>query len=95
MGGAPITVCCYRDGIESYGRWIVDPVALTRVRALAAEGGVSCVEDVIWHNLEPWTKAVTDAWPAVDSFRVVLHLDSDVAPASAPPAPKRKAKRKR
>lgn len=51
--------------------------------------------NVIWHNLEPWTKAITDAWPAVDSFCVSLCLDSDGAPAPAQPPPKRKAKRKR
>jgi hypothetical protein len=94
MSGAPITVICYRNGIDSYGRWITDPTALTRVRELAAEGGRGLVEDVIWYEKEPWTKAVTQAWPAVDSFNVSLELDAD-RPSPPATALKRAAPSKR
>lgn len=95
MSGAPITVVCYRNGIDSYGRWITDPTALTRVRELAAEGGQSLVEDVIWYEKEPWTKAITAAWPAVDSFGVSLCLDADRPPPPAEPLKKARKSRGR
>lgn len=84
MGGAPILVTCYRNGIDSYGTWITDATALTRVRALAAEGGESLVADVIWHEREPWTKRITSAWPAVDTFNVSLAPDRGPVVAAAP-----------
>jgi len=91
MSGAPILVTCYRNGVSSYGAWLTDPVMLDRIRALAREGGNRLVADVIWDRREPWTKAVTDPWPAVDSFDVALDLDHDgPAPVAAPPKPKRK-----
>jgi hypothetical protein len=93
MSGAPITVVCYRNGIDGYHSWITDRAALDRVRALVAEGGVKLVEDVIWNEREPWTKKITSGWPAVDSFNVVLALDEDYAPpvtsAAARPAKKK------
>jgi hypothetical protein len=96
MSGAPITVVCYRNGVDSYGRWISDRTTLERVRALADEGGKNLVEDVIWYNREPWTRAVTDAWPAVDTFQVSLALDTDgIPPAPTPTSPARKRKKKK
>ena len=95
MGGAPILVTCYRNGIDSYGTWITDATALTRVRALAAEGGESLVADVIWHEREPWTKRITSTWPAVDTFNVSLALDTDYARPVDPPKRPRKARRAR
>ncbi|TAK18179.1 MAG: hypothetical protein EPO40_38080 [Myxococcaceae bacterium] len=87
MSGAPIVVLCYRNGVSSYGTWLTDPTMLDRIRTLAHEGGKSLVADVIWYNREPWTKAITDAWAAVDTFDVSLALDRDrpepVAPAKA------------
>ena len=96
MSGAPITVTCYRNGIDSYGTWVTDPTAMARVRALAAEGGERLVGDVIWYEREPWTKALTAPWPAVDTFHVTLALDADgVAPRAAAPKQSRGPKRKR
>lgn len=95
MSGAPIVVTCYRNGIDSHGTWITDATALARVRALAAEGGEALVGDVIWYEREPWTKAVTSAWPAVDSFNVSLALDTDRAPPDAAPAARREPREKR
>jgi hypothetical protein len=96
MSGAPILVTCYRNGIDSYGTWVTDATAMTRVRALAAEGGSRLVGDVIWDAREPWTKAVTASWPAVDTFHVVLALDTDAPrPENAPPKAARGAKRRR
>lgn len=98
MSGAPITVVCYRNGIDTYCGWLTDRAVLDRVRVLAAEGGRDLVEDTIWYNREPWTKRITDHWPAVDSFRVVLALDRDFEPPAPLPAAaprKKKAKKKR
>lgn len=99
MSGAPITVFCYRNGIENYGgQWITDRAALDRVRALAAEGGVRLVEDTIWYVREPWAKRISDAWPAVDSFSVVLLLDQDYEPPAKPAErarPKKSAAKKK
>lgn len=83
MSGAPITVVCYRNGIDGYHHWITDRAVLDRVRVLVAEGGVKLVEDVIWYEREPWTKKITSGWPAVDSFNVVLALDEDYVPATS------------
>ena len=94
MGGAPILVTCYRNGIDSYGTWITDATALTRVRALAAEGGESLVADVIWHEREPWTKRITSTWPAVDTFNVSLALDTD-RPTASPPKPRPRGTKRR
>lgn len=94
MGGAPILVTCYRNGIDSYGTWITDATALTRVRALAAEGGERLVADVIWYEREPWTKLVTSAWPAVDTFNVSLALDTD-RPTAAASKPRTRGARRR
>lgn len=92
MSGAPITVFCYRNGIDTYGGWLTDPAVLDRVRILAAEGGRALVEDTIWYNREPWTRQITDHWPAVDSFRVALLLDQDNdAPPSVAAKPARSA----
>ena len=92
MGGAPITVVCYRNGVDSYGTWITDRTVLERVRALAHEGGEQLVGDVIWNRSEPWTARVTDAWPAVDTFSVSLCLDADYTPPSQRAARTRKKK---
>lgn len=96
MSGAPILVTCYRNGIDSYGTWVTDATAMTRVRALAAEGGSRLVGDVIWNALEPWTKAITASWPAVDTFDVALALDTDAPrPETESPKAARRAKRRR
>lgn len=90
MGGAPIVVTCYRNGIESYGDWITDATALTRVRELAAEGGERLVGDTIWDEREPWAKLITKGWPAVDTFFVDLCLDRDrPAPVSSEKKPRK------
>jgi hypothetical protein len=68
-------VTIYSNAISNYGGWITDRAILTRVRELAREGGVKLVEDVIWHEREPWTKTITAMWPAVDTFSVELLLD--------------------
>lgn len=90
MSGAPILVTCYRNGVDSYGTWLTDPTMLTRIRALAHEGGKNLVADVIWYSREPWTKLVTDTWPAVDTFDVSLELDRDFVVPAPPAKPKRK-----
>ncbi len=84
MGGAPVTVVCYRNGVDSYGTWVTDRTVLERVRALAHEGGERLVGDVIWNASEPWTRRLTEAWPAVDTFAVSLCLDRDYTPPAAP-----------
>lgn len=93
MSGAPILVTCYRNGVDSYGTWLADPTMLTRIRALAREGGKNLVADVIWFNREPWTKRVTDTWPAVDTFDVSLELDRDFVAPTATPAKAKRRKR--
>jgi len=51
---------------------------------------------VIWNALEPWTKAITASWPAVDTFDVALALDTDAPrPENEPPKAARRAKRRR
>lgn len=95
MSGAPIVVTCYRNGVDSYGTWLTDRTMLDRIRALAREGGKNLVADVIWHNREPWTKLVTDAWCAVDTFDVSLDLDHDRPPPAAPPAKATRKQRKK
>ena len=95
MSGAPIVVTCYRNGIDSYGTWVTDATAMTRIRALAAEGGAKLVGDVIWYEREPWTKAITNSWPAVDSFDVALALDTDCERPAAAPAARKKPQKKR
>ncbi|MDO9020701.1 MAG: hypothetical protein Q8S73_16025 [Deltaproteobacteria bacterium] len=92
MSGAPILVTCYRNGVNSYGTWLTNPTMLDRIRALAREGGKDLVADVIWNNREPWTKPITDAWPAVDTFDVSLELDRD-RPEPVAPAKSRRKKR--
>jgi len=94
MSGAPIVVTCYRNGIDSYGTWVTDATAMRRVRELAAEGGAALVGDVIWYEREPWTKSVTSAWPAVDSFDVSLALDTDRATPGAETAARKKPRKK-
>lgn len=93
MSGAPTVVTCYRNGVDSYGTWITDPAILGRIRSLAREGGKSLVADVIWYSREPWTKQVTDAWCAVDSFDVALELDHDRPEPAPPPATTSRKKR--
>ena len=95
MSGAPIVVTCYRNGIDSYGTWVTDATAMRRVRELAAEGGAALVGDVIWYEREPWTKSITSAWPAVDTFDVSLALDIDRTPPSAEPAARKSTHKKR
>jgi hypothetical protein len=95
MSGAPIVVHCYRNGVDSYGTWITDPAILGRIRNLAREGGKSLVADVIWYHREPWTKQVTDAWCAVDSFDVSLDLDHDRPEPLPPPETASPRKRKK
>jgi sugar phosphate isomerase/epimerase len=94
MSGAPIVVTCYRNGIDSHGTWVTDATAMTRVRALAAEGGKALVADVIWYEREPWTMAVTSAWPAVDSFDVALALDTDHTPPGGETVARKKPQKK-
>jgi hypothetical protein len=76
MGGAPIELTVYRNGVAvnfGFATWFTDPIIVATAHRLLAAG---TLDDDFFYDREPAFKPIHDAIPSIDTFLVIdKHLE--------------------